>query len=465
MENNSEKKNTRLAVVVLAAGKGKRMNSGVPKVLHEICGRPLIGYVLEATRALGAGEVVVVVGNGAEEVERVAGEGCRYARQAEQKGTGHAVMVALEEMDARFEEVLVLAGDAPFVTAETLQRLVEARRERQAAASVMTAELPDPGGYGRIVRTPDGEIKSIVEEADATGEERATSEVNSCTYVFDRATLEREARALTTDNAQGEYYLTDVIENFTALGQSVVAVRGAREEALGVNSRSQLAVAGRVMRARINDSLMAGGVELVDPCNTYIDYDIEIGRDTVVMPMVFMTGATTVGRGCHVGPCSSINDSIVGDGCDIQFSVVDGCELSTGATVGPFSRLRPGCELGQDSKAGSFVEMKKTTLGRRGKVPHLSYMGDAQIGEDANIGAGSVTCNYDGENKHPTTIGARAFIGSDTMLLAPVDIGDDAVTGAGSVISEDVPDGALGIERSRQKIISDYDRKKKGKTP
>ncbi|MHB8895700.1 MAG: bifunctional UDP-N-acetylglucosamine diphosphorylase/glucosamine-1-phosphate N-acetyltransferase GlmU [Candidatus Geothermincolia bacterium] len=455
--------NKDLAVVVLAAGKGKRMKSDLPKVLHCICGAPLVGYVLEAVGQLHAGEVTVVVGNGSQEVIDAIGEGYRCVLQAEQNGTGHAVMVALEGMDPRFKEVLVLAGDAPLITARTLERLVEARRLGNAAASLLTADLDDPTGYGRIIRNSDGTVKAIVEEVDATDAQRAIREVNSCTYVFDRAALVAGLGFLTTENAQGEYYLTDVVEGFAEQERTVVAVKGEAHDAFGVNDRSQLAQACAIMRRRVNADLMAAGVTIVDPSNTYIDYGVEIGSGSTIMPVVFMTGKTTIGNGCSIGPCTSVNDSTVGDGTDIQFSVVDGCRISSGVSVGPFSRLRPGTVLEESSKAGSFVEMKNTTVGRGSKVPHLSYMGDARIGENSNVGAGSITCNYDGENKYPTEIGDGAFIGSDTMLVAPVRIGDDATTGAGSVISKDVPDGSLGIERTEQANVLDWKSRKKGK--
>jgi len=454
--------NESLAVVILAAGLGKRMKSGLPKVLHEICGLPLIGYVLEASRELKAGETTVVVGNGADEVRAAAGEGPRFALQEEQKGTGHAVMVALEEMGPSFTEVLVLPGDAPLVRTETLGMLIEARR-RGAVASLLSAELDEPAGYGRIIRGADGNVRAIVEEADATEEQRAITEVNSCTYVFDRTALEEGLKRLGNDNAQGEYYLTDVISAFAEKGLPVAAVGGGAEEVSGVNDRIQLAATAAAMRKRINDSLMERGVTLVDPAATYVDYGVRVGAGTVLMPMVFLSGDTRIGEACAVGPCTSIKDSTVDEGAQVRFSVLDGCSIGKEADVGPFSRLRPGTVLGEGSKAGSFVEMKETTVGRGSKVPHLSYVGDTTIGEQANVGAGSITCNYDGEKKHRTTIGDRAFIGSDTMLVAPVNVGNDASTGAGSVITEDVPDGSLAIERTRQKNVPGWKGGGKGK--
>lgn len=455
--------NRELAIVILAAGQGKRMKSDLPKVLHEICGSPLVGYVLRASRELDPGEIAIVVGNGAEEVRSATGGGVRYALQEEQKGTGHAVMAALEGMDKEFTEVLVLPGDAPLIMAETLRRLIEARREGDAVASLLSATVPEPEGYGRIIRNEEGTVKAIVEEVDATEEQRAITEVNSCTYVFDREALEGGLELLGTDNAQGEYYLTDVIGRFTDEGRSVAAVRGAAEEVFGVNDRAQLAQTAALMRRRINESLMAMGITMVDPSVTYVDHGVTVGAQTVIMPMVYLTGQTAVGEGCTIGPCTSINDSTVDDGADVRFSVVDGCSIGKGADVGPFSRLRPGTVLEEGSKAGSFVEMKKTKVGRGSKVPHLSYIGDTTIGERANVGAGSITCNYDGENKYPTVIGDRAFIGSDTMMVAPVNIGDDATTGAGSVITEDVPSGSLGIERTAQKNVSGWKGRKKEK--
>jgi bifunctional UDP-N-acetylglucosamine pyrophosphorylase/glucosamine-1-phosphate N-acetyltransferase len=454
--------NPSLAVVVLAAGKGKRMKSELPKVLHGICGRPLIDYVMDAVSPLEAGEVVVVVGAEPDAIRAELGEGVTYVEQVEPKGTGHAVVMALDALGPEFEELLVLPGDSPLITPDTLAALVEARRREDAAASLLSTRLEKPTGYGRVVRDADGFVERIVEEADAGEVERAIKEVNACTYAFERALLEPALANLTTANAQGEYYLTDVVESLVAGRLRVCAVKCPAEEALGVNDREQLAEAAAVARARINRSLMLDGVTIVDPGRTYIDFGVEVGRDTVIMPLVFITGASRIGGDCLIGPCTAINESSMGDGCRVEFSWLDGCELAEGVTVGPYSRIRKGTRLGPSSKAGSFVEMKNTVVGEGSKVPHLSYMGDAEIGEGANVGAGSITCNFDGESKHRTVIGDRAFLGSDTMLIAPVRVGDDAVTGAGSTIYEDVPDGSLAIERSEQKIIPGW-RARKGK--
>ncbi len=455
--------NRKVAAIVLAAGQGTRMKSELPKVLHRICGGTLLDFVLDETACLEAGEVIVVAGYGADEVAAEVGGRARCVLQEEQNGTGHAVMVALEGLDPGFEELLVLPGDCPLIKCSTLQSLLDARRNACAAASLLAAEFEDPAGYGRVVRDWTGAVSRIVEEADCSAEHRAIREINACTYAFDRALLERSLGELNTDNAQGEYYLTDVVESFVSKGQMVVPVIGAAEEVLGVNDREQLALAGAVIRKRINVALMTEGVTMVDPERTYVDRGVEVGPDTVIMPLVFATGATRIGGGCRIGPCTEINDSVVGDGCEVEFSWLDACEVSEGVKIGPYSRLRPGCKLGPGSKVGSFVEMKNTVLGDGSKVPHLSYMGDAVIGKEANIGAGSITCNYDGEEKHRTVIGDLAFIGSDTMLVAPVEVGEGATTGAGSSIYEDIPDGALGIERSEQKNVLGWQEKKKKK--
>lgn len=458
-----ETDNKGLAVVVLAAGKGKRMRSELPKALHRVCGRPLIQYVLDQVSPLEPGEVVAVVGHGAEAVTEEIAARARPVLQAEQLGTGHAVLTALDSLERRFGEVLVLPGDSPLLTADTLASLVEARRTAPSAASMLTARLDDPTGYGRVLRDEVGAVRGIVEESDASGDERTINEVNACTYCFDRAALETALGSCARDNAQGEYYLTDAVANMVTAGLFVVPCTCAPGEVLGVNDREQLAAAEAMMRRRINRALMASGVGMTDPDRTYIDYGVEVGGDTVIMPLVFLTGKTRVGRECRLGPMTSINDSTLGDGCTAELSWLDGCTAAEDVTIGPYARLRPGCQLAAGSKVGTFVEMKNASLGRGSKVPHLSYVGDARIGEDTNVGAGSITCNYDGEAKHETVIGDRAFIGSDTMLVAPVEIGDDATTGAGSAIYRDVPGGSLGIERCEQKNVKGWREKRRRK--
>ncbi|MBN1289178.1 MAG: bifunctional UDP-N-acetylglucosamine diphosphorylase/glucosamine-1-phosphate N-acetyltransferase GlmU [Actinobacteria bacterium] len=457
------KLNNKLAVVVMAAGKGKRMKSGLPKVMHRVCGKPMIELVLGEVRSLKAGKVVLVVGNGAELVKESAGPGVKCVEQAEQKGTGHAVLVAMEELGNEFDEVMVLPGDSPLIRRETLEGLAVSRRRDSAAAAVFTCEMDDPTGYGRIVRGGAGTVTRIVEESDASPEERTIHEINASTYVFDRKVLGDTINGLSAENEQGEYYLTDVIENIVSGGGRVVAVRGDPEESLGVNNRIQLSNVNEIMRERVNNALMMNGVTILDPRTTYIDQGVEIGRDTVVFPMTFISEGSTIGEKCSIGPSTKICNSVIGNECTIEYSWLDGCDVADEVLVGPYAKLRPGCRLGAGSKAGTFVEMKEARIGGGTKVPHLSYIGDADVGRDANIGAGTITCNYDGERKSRTLIGNRAFLGSDTMLVAPVKIGDDAVTAAGSSITRDVPEGSLGIERAEQKNVPGWRKRKKKK--
>ncbi|MBN2169549.1 MAG: bifunctional UDP-N-acetylglucosamine diphosphorylase/glucosamine-1-phosphate N-acetyltransferase GlmU [Actinobacteria bacterium] len=461
--NEKAARNDQLAVVVMAAGKGKRMKSGLPKVMHKVCGKPMIELVLGEVRGLEAGEVVLVVGNGAELVKESAGKGVTCVEQAEQRGTGHAVLVAMEEVGNEYEEVMVLPGDSPLIKMETLEELSMARRRNSAAATVFTCEMDDPAGYGRIVRGGEGTIIRIVEESDASSDEKEIREINASTYVFDRKVLENAINELSTENVQGEYYLTDVIESIVSGGGRVVAVQGDPQESLGVNNRVQLANVNEIMRERVNSTLMMNGVTILDPKTTYIDEGTEIGRDTIVFPMTFIAEGSTIGEKCSIGPSTKISNSVIGNECTIEYSWLDGCDVADEVLVGPYAKLRPGCRLGDGSKAGTFVEMKEAKIGKRTKVPHLSYIGDADVGEDANIGAGTITCNYDGERKSKTLIGNRAFLGSDTMLVAPVKIGDDAVTAAGSSITRDVPEGSLGIERAEQKNVTGWRKRKKKK--
>lgn len=449
-------KNNRVAAVVLAAGQGKRMKSDMPKVLHRACGWPLVRHVLSELDLLGCAEVVVVIGHGAEEVRLECGSGYTYALQQQQLGTGDAVRAALEVMGPGPAEVLVVPGDSPLITAGTLERLIELRREAGVSAALLSATLEDPTGYGRVIRADDGGVLRIVEEADADSRERAVREVNACTYVFDRAALEQSVGALENDNAQKEYYLTAAVAPLVASGQGVAAFEGPAEEAMGVNNRFQLAEAEAVLRRRIAMELADGGVSVVDPATTYLERGVVIEEGTLIMPVVFINGNCRVGKDCRIGPCTSIEDSTLGPGTGVEFSRVQGCEIGAGVQVGPFSRLRPGCRIHDGARVGSFVELKNSEVGQDSKVPHLSYVGDATIGKSVNIGAGSITCNYDGKNKHHTSIRDGAFIGSDTMLIAPVEVGEGAVTAAGSAVYRDVPAGSLGVERSEQVNVPGY---------
>lgn len=453
---------SRLALV-LAAGEGTRMKSSRPKVLHRVCGKPMIAWVLDALEDLrkeGLVErILVVVGSGGEEVKAEVGDRAECVFQEERKGTGHAVMTAAPHV--REKEVLVLTADSPLITSETLRALIRRHEETRPAATILAAVLDDPTGYGRIKRDGKGAVVAVVEESEADPEEKAIREVNTSTYIFEWERLAAVLPLLRPDNAKGEYFLTDALALLGEEGGLEVYTTEDADEVLGVNSRFHLARAEEVMRTRINRRWMEEGVTMEDPSTVYIGADVVIGRDTLLRPMVILEGRTTVGKGCVLGPGVRIVDSRLGDGVVVEQSVVRESELEEGVSVGPFASLRPGTVLRAGSKAGTFVEIKKTVVGKGSKVPHLSYMGDAEIGEDVNVGAGSITCNYDGVEKHRTVIGDRAFIGSDTMFVAPVRIGEGAVTAAGSTITKDVPPGALGVERSPQRNILEYKRRAK----
>jgi len=449
--------------IVLAAGEGTRMKSAFPKVLHQLCDRPMLAYVLDTVTALAMDRTLVVLGFGADQVRASIDAGLDSVVQKEQLGTGHAVMTAVPALRNGEDEILVLPGDAPLITVDTLKRLLQAHRQGAAAATMLSAVLDDPTGYGRVMRDAGGELERVVEESDADDTARAIREVNTSIYVFAKKPLLRALERLERSNTQSEYYLTDVIQILAAAGERVLAAQtGDPLETMGINSRAQLAEAAALMRGRINRGWMDEGVTLEDPDMTYIGGLARIGRDTVIRPLTFIAGATVIGEGCLLGPACRIQDSRIGDGARVQESVLVECEIGENANVGPYASVRPGTVLGPGAKLGTFVEAKNTKVGRGSKVPHLSYMGDADIGENANVGAGSITCNYDGEKKYRTVIEDEAFIGSDTMLVAPVKIGRGAVTGAGSAITKDVPDGALGVERAQQKNISGWRRNRKG---
>jgi bifunctional UDP-N-acetylglucosamine pyrophosphorylase/glucosamine-1-phosphate N-acetyltransferase len=423
----------------------------------------MLAYVLDTVTALAMDRTLVVLGFGADQVRATLAAGLESVIQKEQLGTGHAVMTAVPALRDGEDEILVLPGDAPLITVDTLKRLLQAHRQGAAAATMLTAVYEDPAGYGRVLRDAGGELERVVEESDADDTARAIREVNTCIYVFAKKPLLRALERLDRSNTQSEYYLTDVIQILAAAGERVLAAQtGDPLETMGINSRAQLAEAAALMRGRINRGWMDEGVTLEDPDMTYIGGLARIGRDTVIRPLTFIAGATVIGEGCLLGPACRIQDSRIGDGARVQESVLVECEIGENANVGPYASVRPGTVLGPGAKLGTFVEAKNTKVGRGSKVPHLSYMGDADIGENANVGAGSITCNYDGEKKYRTVIEDEAFIGSDTMLVAPVKIGRGAVTGAGSAITKDVPDGALGVERAQQKNISGWRRNRKG---
>ena len=443
-------------VVILAAGEGTRMKSQTPKVLHSIAGRSLVGHVLHAVSALNPSHTRVVVGAGREKVEAHLAEIAPHVTtvfQEHRGGTGHAAQLALAGLDAK-GTILILAGDTPMLTSASLAALIEGHHAGGFTASVLTAEHPDPTGYGRIVRGDDDSLVRIVEEKDADEFEQAISEVNSGVYVFDTKALVGAIGKLRNDNAQGELYLTDVLEILRNDGGDIAAVCiDDFTEILGVNDRVQLAESAALLRDRINEELMRSGVTIVDPLSTWVDATSVISQDVVLLPGCAISGSTTVGTGAVIGPRTTLVNCTVANGAEVKESYATDAVIGESATVGPFSYLRPGTNLGAGSKAGAFVEMKNAALGAGSKVPHLSYVGDATIGEGSNIGAATIFVNYDGVEKHHTNVGDHVRIGSDTMLVAPVTIGDGAYTAAGSVITEDVPAGAIGVGRAKQRNV------------
>ncbi|HSJ44734.1 MAG TPA: bifunctional UDP-N-acetylglucosamine diphosphorylase/glucosamine-1-phosphate N-acetyltransferase GlmU [Euzebyales bacterium] len=445
------------AAVVLAAGKGTRFKSDLAKVLHQVAGRSLLQWVLSALRPLELDRVVVVVGHQGDDVAadaaQVPGLELVTVHQAEQRGTGHAVRVVFEAgaLDG-IDIVMVVPGDAPLVAGAPLDRMFEVQPGN--AVAMMTTVLDDPTGYGRILRDDDGAVLRVAEERDATPEERAVREVNVSMYVFDTAALRREIGRLGTDNAQGEEYLTDVVEPL--VGEGLAAVRAAAATVRGVNDRAEMAAAGAVLRAGMLDQLMRDGVTVVDPATTYVGAGCVVAADATLLPGTHLEGATSIASGAVIGPDTRLIDTTVEAGAAVTYTVALSAHIGPDANVGPFTYLRPGAELAHRAKAGAFVEIKQSVVGEGSKVPHLSYIGNTVIGAGSNIGAATVTVNYDGYRKHQTTIGDRVRIGADTMLVAPVKVGDDAYTGAGSVITSDVPPGALALERNQQRIIEGY---------
>lgn len=442
--------------LILAAGEGTRMKSDLPKVAHRILGVPMVRLVVQAAEAAGCERVVAVTGHKAEVVEALV-EDVTCVRQDKQLGTGHAVMCARNALADVTGSLVVLSGDTPLMSADTISGLVATRESSGSAVTVLTTRMADPTGYGRIVRDRDGNVARIVEEKDCTPEERRIDEVNTGTYCFDASVLFAHLDRLTTENAQGEYYLTDMVAVFNREGLTVSALLTEDPlETLGVNSRVQLAEATRVLQRRINRYWMLEGVTMTDPDLVWIGPDVQLGRDVEILPVCSLMGASKVGDGTVLGPGTRLTDSFVGRDCVIDHSVLIEAQVEDGAAVGPNAYLRPGAVLEAGAKVGACVEIKNTVVGEGSKVPHLSYIGDATIGKNVNVGAGSITCNYDGYRKHRTVIEDGAFVGSDTMLVAPVSVGEGAITGAGSTITRDVPAGALGVERSDQRNVDGW---------
>ncbi|NLC71146.1 MAG: bifunctional UDP-N-acetylglucosamine diphosphorylase/glucosamine-1-phosphate N-acetyltransferase GlmU [Desulfuromonadaceae bacterium] len=458
--------NKNLAAVILAAGRGTRMKSDRSKVLHELCGAPMGRYPVHAARAVGADPIVMVIGHDPENVRNVfSSEKIGFVLQHDQLGTGHALLCVENVLGGFAGSLLLLCGDVPLLTPESLANLVEHHRTRQAAVTVLTVHQPDPRGYGRIIRQGE-EVFRIVEEKDADEEEKRITEVNTGIYIFETPLVFDLLHSLSNDNAQGEYYLTDTVQMARDRGHRVCAVSVAeRQEVIGINDRVQLAQAETVLRRRINETHMRNGVTLVDPEVTYIENGVEIGADTIIHPHVHLHGKTVIGSHCVIEPGAVIHDTRIADRVHIKASsVIERSEIGEDSQIGPMAHLRPGTVLRGHNKIGNFVETKKADIGLRSKASHLTYLGDSEIGADVNIGCGTITCNYDGVGKHKTIIEDQVFVGSDTQFVAPVHIGRNSLIGAGSTITRDVPPDALALSRAEQKNIEGWrlrERKKK----
>ena len=450
-----------LETIILAAGKGTRMKSDIPKVLHKVGGKPMLQHVIDAAKSAGSAREVVVIGSGAELVMQTI-SGVEFVMQEEQLGTGHAVLSAEKNFEQSEGTVLILCGDTPLLTGELLQKFTAAHESSKCAATVLTAEMPDSTGYGRVIRETDGTFKKIVEEKDATEFEKKIREVNAGVYCFDVKKLFGALAKVKNDNAQGEYYLPDTLTILKEAGETVgVFTADYADETLGINSRVQLAAADRVFRMKKNHELMDAGVTIIDPNTTFIDCDVQIGQDTIIHPNTYIEGKTTIGRECDIGPDIRFTDMKVGNKVKAQFSYCHEAEICDGVTLGPYVHIRPGTTIGTDVKIGNFVEIKNSNIGKGSKLPHLQYIGDTDMGANVNIGCGTVTCNYDGKNKFRTKIGDNAFIGCNTNLVAPVSVGDGAYIGAGSTITKDVPKNNLAVARARQTNIEVWKDKRK----
>ena len=451
-----------LAAVVLAAGIGKRMKSRVPKVLHPVLGRPMLSYVIDAVRGISPRKIVVVLGRGRDDVKESLGQvGVLFAEQKVQLGTGHAAGSARNALAGFKGNILILNGDFPLITSKSLNNLVKKHIDGSADVSFLTADIADPSGYGRVLRNVKGGVEKIIEDKDASPVEKKITEINSGTYCVKSGFLWEALKGVGSGNRQKEYYLTDIIEIARKKSRKILGVKSRDgSEALGVNDRAQLSEVEALLRKRINDSLMRAGVSMVDPGTTFVSPDAKIGADTLIYPNTYIYGNTVIGAGSSLGPGVWVQDSVLGKGVTVRLSsYISNCKIGDNVTVGPFAHIRPEAEIMDGAKIGNFVEIKKSRIGSGSKVPHLSYIGDAVIGKDVNIGAGTITCNYDGFRKHETVIEDDVFIGSDTMLVAPIKVGRGATTGAGATITKDVPEGALAIGRAKQTVIENWSRK------
>ena len=453
------KKGGGFGVLILAAGEGTRMESSLPKVLHSVGGKPMVFYVLRLAHALKPNGIGVVVGYEADKVKTAVNElskswgGSRspaFVLQKQPTGSAGAVLESISFLK-KYQTAMVLCGDTPLLSYETLYALLNYHKEQKSQVTLLTAKMANPKGYGRVVRGPLGDVLKVVEDADAQGKEAAITEVNSGAYCFETSLLMETVKELKPSGQKKEQYLTSALELIRRKGGRIAAFLGtSAEEIIGVNSRVQLAQAERVINRRVLDRLMLSGVTIIDPTHTYADTDVEVERDTVILPGTILRGKTKIGRECKIGPHTCIENATIGNGCEVRFSQIADSRILEKSSVGPFANIRPGSVIGPRAKIGNFTELKAAKIGFGSKVPHLSYIGDAEIAEDVNVGAGTITCNYDGVDKHKTVIGAKAFIGSNVNLVAPVTIGRGAKIGAGSTITENVPQGALAIARSRQ---------------
>ena len=437
--------------VILAAGMGTRMKSKMPKVLHKVCGKPLSKWVIDASKAAGADKVCAVVGHKAETVKEVLGDVCEFALQAEQKGTGHAVMQAIDVIKNSKGEVVILNGDTPLITAETINKAIEYHKNNGNQATVITAILDDATGYGRIVRDNDGSVLKIVEQKDASEEEKKINEVNSGMYVFDAQSLVYALDKITPNNAQGEYYLTDTLEILLSAGKKIGGYAiSDNDEIRGINDRVQLNEAEKIMQKRINEYHMRNGVTMRNPESVYIEDGVEIGNDTEICQNVTIKSGTKIGSDCVIGSGSMLDRAVIHDGVDVLSSVILESEVDEGTHVGPFEYIRPNCHVGKEVKVGDFVELKNSNIDDGTKISHLTYIGDSDVGKRVNFGCGTVTCNYDGKKKYRTTIGDDCFVGCNTNFVSPINVGDGVYIAAGSTITEDIPENSLSIARARQ---------------
>lgn len=448
---------TELRAVILAAGKGTRMRSKLPKVLHKVGGKAMLQHVLDAADAAGAAEKIVIVGHGAELVESMVGEQGKIVLQAEQLGTGHAVMQTKEALADFTGTAMILCGDTPLLDGEELKKFYKAHVQSGAAATVLTAFMDNPFGYGRIVRDADGNVQGIVEEKDADAQQKLIKEINTGIYCLECPLMFDVLATLTCDNAQGEYYLTDVLTKLNEAGKKVGGVVTEDSDmVMGINSRRQLAEAESVMRVRILNKLMDAGVTIMDPASTFIEGSVKIGRDTVIYPFTWLEGSTEIGEDCEIGPNVRLTNVEVGNGTHLQFVYGHDCKVCDEVTAGPYVHLRPDTVIGNKVKIGNFVEVKNSNVGTGTKLPHLTYIGDSDIGSGVNMGCGCITVNYDGKKKHRTVIEDNAFVGCNTNLVAPVTVKAGCYIGAGSTITKEVPENSLGIARAKQKNIEGW---------